>query len=159
MFISFTCLIIKLILILNKSGLSHQNTSCARWSWDPDDVGPDGLPCGRPLILGHRGSSGMYPEHTVISYIEGAKQGADIIECDMVLTKVNFLHWTRPLIGPVIFCFSLDTFFSFWPYFCPLWEGPFSSFLGPEPIVIAKLKKKLYSKMLFYKLSIKPNCL
>jgi glycerophosphoryl diester phosphodiesterase len=89
MFISFTFLIIKLILILNGSGFSHQTSSFTRWSWDPDDIGPDGLPRGRPLILGHRGSSGMYPEHTLISYTEGAKQGADIIECDMVLTKVS----------------------------------------------------------------------
>ena len=29
----------------------------------------------------------MYPEHTVISYNQGAVQGADVIECDMVLTK------------------------------------------------------------------------
>jgi len=58
------------------------------WSWNEDGKGPDGLPNGRPLILGHRGSPGMYPEHTIISYNQGASQGADIIECDMVLTKV-----------------------------------------------------------------------
>ena len=63
-------------------------TSGHRWSWNPDDVGPDGLPTGRPLILGHRGSPGMYPEHTNISHNQAAMQGADIIECDMVLTKV-----------------------------------------------------------------------
>ena len=60
----------------------------SKWTWDQNDQGPDGLPRGRPLILGHRGSSGMYPEHTAISYNEGAIQGADFIECDMVLTKV-----------------------------------------------------------------------
>ena len=58
------------------------------WSWK-DGVGPDGLPTDRPLVLGHRGASGMYPEHTALSYVEAAIQGADIIECDMVLTKVN----------------------------------------------------------------------
>ena len=42
-------------------------------------------------LTGHRGSCGMYPEHTEISYTEGAKQGADVIECDMVLTKVILL--------------------------------------------------------------------
>lgn len=59
------------------------------WSWDPEEIGKDGLPCGRPLIIGHRGSCGMYPEHTALSHEEAAKQGADVLECDMVLTKVS----------------------------------------------------------------------
>jgi hypothetical protein len=59
------------------------------WTWDPDQTGRDGLPGGRPLILGHRGSCGMYPEHTSLSHEEAARQGADVLECDMVLTKVS----------------------------------------------------------------------
>jgi len=41
----------------------------------------------RPLIVGHRGSCGMLPEHTVESYQLAIEQGADCIECDIVLTK------------------------------------------------------------------------
>lgn len=41
----------------------------------------------KPLIIGHRGASGVYPQHTKISYIEAAKSGADFIECDLGLTK------------------------------------------------------------------------
>ncbi len=146
MFISFTCLIIKLILILNKSGLSHQNTSCARWSWDPDDVGPDGLPCGRPLILGHRGSSGMYPEHTVISYIEGAKQGADIIECDMVLTKVNFLHWTRPSHRPCHFLLYLGHLFLILTLFLSFVGRPLFLLFRPWAYCHRKILKNFLEK-------------
>jgi len=54
---------------------------------DPDLYGEDGLPTFRPLIIGHRGASGMYPEHTALSYREAARQGADLIECDLAITK------------------------------------------------------------------------
>ena len=60
---------------------------------DPSLYGPDGLPTFRPLIMGHRGASGMYPEHTVLAYTEAARQGADLIECDLAITKVRvFQH-------------------------------------------------------------------
>ena len=51
--------------------------------------GPDGLPTFRPLIIAHRGASGMYPEHTALAYRKAAEQGADLIECDLALTRVN----------------------------------------------------------------------
>jgi len=41
----------------------------------------------KPLIIGHRGASGIYPQHTRISYTEAAKSGVDFIECDLGLTK------------------------------------------------------------------------
>ena len=44
---------------------------------------------GRPLVLGHRGASGMYPEHTILAYQEAANQNADFIECDVTVTKVS----------------------------------------------------------------------
>ena len=56
---------------------------------DTSLYGPDGLPTFRPLIIGHRGASGMYPEHTARAYREAARQGADVIECDLAITKVN----------------------------------------------------------------------
>jgi len=54
---------------------------------DPSLYGPDGLPTFRPLIIAHRGASGMFPEHTALAYREAAKQGADIIECDLAMTR------------------------------------------------------------------------
>ncbi|XP_078481944.1 uncharacterized protein LOC100183504 isoform X1 [Ciona intestinalis] len=47
----------------------------------------DGLPTNRPLNIAHRGSSGMRPEHTVAAYQLAVDQGADIIECDLAVTK------------------------------------------------------------------------
>jgi glycerophosphoryl diester phosphodiesterase len=44
-----------------------------------------------PLVLGHRGSAGIYPEHTLLGYEKGADMGADFIECDIQITKVNIL--------------------------------------------------------------------
>ena len=31
----------------------------------------------------------MFPEHTAMSYREAARQGADLIECDLAITKVG----------------------------------------------------------------------
>ena len=31
----------------------------------------------------------MYPEHTARAYREAARQGADVIECDLAITKVR----------------------------------------------------------------------
>ena len=41
----------------------------------------------RPLNIAHRGSSGQLPEHTVEAYELAIRQGADIIECDLAVTK------------------------------------------------------------------------
>ncbi len=40
-----------------------------------------------PLVLGHRGAAGIYPEHTAIAYEMAAKNWADYIECDVQVTK------------------------------------------------------------------------
>ena len=56
---------------------------------DPSLYGPDGLPTFRPLIIAHRGASGMFPEHTALAYREAARQGADLIECDLAITRVK----------------------------------------------------------------------
>ena len=42
-----------------------------------------------PVVLGHRGAAGIYPEHTTIAYENGADLGADYIECDVQITKVS----------------------------------------------------------------------
>ncbi len=41
----------------------------------------------RPLVIGHRGASGLLPEHTLQAYKLAIEQGADYIEPDLVLTK------------------------------------------------------------------------
>ena len=45
-----------------------------KWSFLPEqDVGLD-IPESRPLIVAHRGASGMFPEHTSIAYEQAAEQ-------------------------------------------------------------------------------------
>ncbi|GAB3216307.1 glycerophosphodiester phosphodiesterase [Kineococcus gypseus] len=44
-----------------------------------------------PLVVGHRGASGYRPEHTLASYQLAARQGADVIEPDLVSTKDGVL--------------------------------------------------------------------
>lgn len=41
----------------------------------------------RPLVVAHRGASGKLPEHTKEAYLEAIREGADFIECDVVVTK------------------------------------------------------------------------
>ena len=51
-----------------------------------------------PTVIGHRGASGVYPEHTKIAYEKAAEMGADYIECDLQLTKVGlFAHFMKLL--------------------------------------------------------------
>jgi glycerophosphoryl diester phosphodiesterase len=44
-----------------------------------------------PLVIGHRGSAGYRPEHTLASYALAARMGADFIEPDLVSTKDHVL--------------------------------------------------------------------
>ena len=46
-------------------------------SWDTLDRSP-------PLIIAHRGASGLRPEHTLEGYALALEQGADVIEPDLV---------------------------------------------------------------------------
>ncbi|MBL8362028.1 MAG: glycerophosphodiester phosphodiesterase [Rubrivivax sp.] len=45
----------------------------------------------RPLVIGHRGTSGYLPEHTLESYALAIELGADYIEPDLVATKDGVL--------------------------------------------------------------------
>ena len=45
-----------------------------------------------PIVLGHRGAAGIFPEHTTLAYEKGADFGADYIECDVQITKVSNLE-------------------------------------------------------------------
>lgn len=42
-----------------------------------------------PWIIAHRGSSGRYPENTLLSFKKSLEEGSDIIELDIQLTKDN----------------------------------------------------------------------
>lgn len=44
-----------------------------------------------PLVIGHRGSAGLRPDHTLAGYLLSIEQGADYIEPDLVLTKDSIL--------------------------------------------------------------------
>jgi glycerophosphoryl diester phosphodiesterase len=44
-----------------------------------------------PLVVGHRGASGYRPEHTLASYRLAVRQGADVIEPDLVSTSDGVL--------------------------------------------------------------------
>jgi glycerophosphoryl diester phosphodiesterase len=52
--------------------------------------GPRGHEDG-PLVIGHRGSAGYRPEHTLAAYELGARMGADYVEPDLVSTKDHVL--------------------------------------------------------------------
>lgn len=40
-----------------------------------------------PVVIGHRGAAGTCPENTVISFSQALAEGADIIECDLHLSR------------------------------------------------------------------------
>lgn len=44
-----------------------------------------------PLIIAHRGASGVLPEHTLAAYARAIEMGADYIEPDLVITKDGHL--------------------------------------------------------------------
>jgi hypothetical protein len=44
-----------------------------------------------PIVIGHRGASGLLPEHTLEAYKVAIAQGADFIEPDLVTTKDGVL--------------------------------------------------------------------
>ncbi|WP_422785791.1 glycerophosphodiester phosphodiesterase [Rhizorhabdus argentea] len=45
----------------------------------------------RPIVIAHRGASGLRPEHTLAAYRLAIAQGADYIEPDLVVTKDDVL--------------------------------------------------------------------
>ena len=44
-----------------------------------------------PLVIAHRGASGLRPEHTLAGYTLAIEQGADVIEPDLVMTSDGVL--------------------------------------------------------------------
>jgi glycerophosphoryl diester phosphodiesterase len=49
------------------------------------------MPNTRPLVIAHRGASGVLPEHTIEAYRLAIEQGADFIEPDLVITRDGVL--------------------------------------------------------------------
>ena len=45
----------------------------------------------KPIVIAHRGASGLYPEHTAPAYKAAIEQGADFIEPDLVVTSDGVL--------------------------------------------------------------------
>jgi len=45
----------------------------------------------KPLVIGHRGSSGYLPDHTLEGYALAIERGADFVEPDLVSTKDGHL--------------------------------------------------------------------
>ena len=45
----------------------------------------------RPLVIAHRGSSALEPEHTLEAYVRAIEEGADALECDVRLTADSHL--------------------------------------------------------------------
>jgi glycerophosphoryl diester phosphodiesterase len=45
----------------------------------------------RPLVIGHRGSTGLFPEHTHASYSAAYNEGVDFVEIDIQITKDGHL--------------------------------------------------------------------
>ena len=44
-----------------------------------------------PLVIAHRGASGVLPEHSLAAYERAIEMGADFIEPDLVITKDGVL--------------------------------------------------------------------
>src|SRR5215207_6598667 len=57
----------------------------------PAAARPKPDPAAEALVIGHRGASGYRPEHTLAAYELAARQGADYIEPDLVITKDGVL--------------------------------------------------------------------
>lgn len=68
----------------------------------PNPVELDTLNGQEPLVIGHRGASGDFPEHTLESYRAAIAAGADFIEPDLVSTSDGVLIARHePMIGVV----------------------------------------------------------
>ncbi|MFC3440807.1 glycerophosphodiester phosphodiesterase [Sphingobium rhizovicinum] len=57
----------------------------------PAPAKPAGGARKRPLLIAHRGSSALRPEHTLAAYAKAIEDGADYVEPDLVATKDGVL--------------------------------------------------------------------
>jgi glycerophosphoryl diester phosphodiesterase len=72
-------------LVLALASTAHAGATC-------DDAGATPAPYkNRPLVVGHRGAPGYFPDHTIEGYTFAIEQGVDFIEPDLVPTKDGVL--------------------------------------------------------------------
>ena len=64
--------------------------ACGQDSGQPTGETPTAA-ISKPLIIAHRGASGLYPEHSLEAYGAAIDMGADFIEPDLVMTKDGVL--------------------------------------------------------------------
>ena len=75
---SLPLLIVVFVSIFGASAIGQDATG-HRWSFQPEqDAGRD-IPVSRPVIVAHRGASGMYPEHTSIAYEKAVEQASTVV--------------------------------------------------------------------------------
>jgi glycerophosphoryl diester phosphodiesterase len=65
-------------------GVTACNQSDPAYQWETLDGAP-------PLVIAHRGASGDRPEHTLEAFRLAIRQGADVIEPDLVMTSDGVL--------------------------------------------------------------------
>ena len=68
-------------VLLSSNGLTAGKMSEASYFYRED----------RPVLIAHRGSSGLYPEHSIGGHIHAYHAGADFIEIDLQITKDGVL--------------------------------------------------------------------
>ena len=64
---------------------------CAAAGQEPQAAAQERGREARPLVIGHRGSAGYLPEHTLAGYALAIDRGADYIEPDLVVTRDGML--------------------------------------------------------------------
>lgn len=65
-------------------------TACGQEAQGPGTDTPTAT-LSQPIIIAHRGASGLYPEHTLEAYGAAIDMGADFIEPDLVMTRDGIL--------------------------------------------------------------------
>jgi glycerophosphoryl diester phosphodiesterase len=72
-------------------GLPGWSWNAAAWGVGVPLILPPLAGAPVPLVIGHRGSPGRLPDHTLEGYTLAVEQGADAIEPDLVITKDGVL--------------------------------------------------------------------
>jgi glycerophosphoryl diester phosphodiesterase len=76
--------LVALLVLASCNALPGANGASGAWPYPT-------LSGGKPLLIAHRGASGVLPEHTLEAYQRAIDDGTDCIEPDLVLTKDGVL--------------------------------------------------------------------
>ena len=101
-----------------------------------------------PLVLGHRGAPGLYPEDTAIGYEKAVEFGADFIECDIQVTKDLQLvcshdQWIKDVC-------NVENFEEFSNRLTTFWDTPYGDIIDNFFIIdfeVAELKQLLRKQL------------